>query len=265
MPDSDFSTHPLVAALTDTIDALTVARESGTKMVPVNEQVWRDLCTPPRPRPAPMPQVPEPARAERLPAGRAPETPADREHILSLLRTEIAACTRCRYAAADRIAAAGSPYNPLIAVVNSPCLQGDSATACGSRLEGEAGVLLHKMFAAIGLAPDQLYITSALKCAITGKADPIALKHCSDLLRKELKLVQPQVIVLLGAVAARTLYPTGVAATGQVGVWNLLEGTIPTMTLHHPMRLLLLGDELSIPLKRENWSALQAIKKRLTP
>lgn len=265
MPDSDFANHPLVAALNDTIDALTAVRESGTKMVPLTEQLWRDLCTPLRPRPAPLPQLPEPARAERLPADRAPDTPADRSRAVDLLRAEIAACEHCRYAAAERIPAVGSPYNPAIAVVNSPCLSGDSAAACGSRLEGDAGVLLRKMFAAIGLAPDQLYITSALKCPITGKADSAALKHCSDLLRKELKLVRPQVIVLLGAVAARTLYPNGVAATGQVGVWNLLEGSIPTMTLHHPMRLLLLGDELSIPLKRENWSALQAIKKRLTP
>lgn len=265
MPDSDFANHPLVAALNDTIEALTVARESGTKMVPVNEQVWRDLCAPPRSQPAPMPQVPEPARAERLPEGRAPDTPADRNRMMALLHEEIAKCERCKYASPDRMTTVGSAYNPPIAVVNSPCLLGDSETACGSRLEGEAGVLLHKMFAAIGLAPDQLYITPALKCGITGKPDPVALKHCSELLRKELKLVQPQVIVLLGAVAARTLYPNGVAATGQVGVWNLLEGKIPTMTLHHPMRLLLLGDSLSVPLKKENWAALQAIKKRLTP
>lgn len=265
MPESDFATHPLVAALTDTIDALTVARECGTKMVPIDAESWRMLCSHARPAAAPLPHVPEPARAERLPDGRAQDTPADRTQAMAMLRAEITQCSRCLYAAPDRMAATGLPYNPPVAVVNSPCLSGDSPTAAGSRLEGDAGVLLHKMFAAIGLPPDQLYVTSALKCCITGKPDPIALKHCSELLRKELKLVQPQVIVLLGAVAARTLYPNGVAATGQVGVWNLLEGKIPTMTLHHPMRLLLLGDELSIPLKRENWSALQAIKQRLAP
>lgn len=264
MPDSDFANHPLVAALNDTIEALTVARESGMKMVPVAESVWHDLCAPSRPQPKAMPRVPEPARANRLPEGRAPDTPDNRNQMMALLREEIAKCEHCKYASPDRIPAIGSAYNPPIAVVNSPCLSGDSETACGSRLEGEAGVLLHKMFAAIGLAPDQLYITSALKCSITGKPDPVALKHCSELLRKELKLVQPQVIVLLGAVAARTLYPNGVAATGQVGVWNLLEGKIPTMTLHHPMRLLLLGETLSVPLKKENWSALQAIKQRLS-
>ena len=72
----------------------------------------------------------------------------------------------------------------------------------------------------------------------------------------------PTLIVLLGPIAARAVHPTGVAATGKVGQWSLL-GRIPTITLHHPMRLILAGKELADPLKRENWAALKALQARL--
>ena len=52
------------------------------------------------------------------------------------------------------------------------------------------------------------------------------------------------------------------AATGKVGQWSLL-GHIPTITLHHPMRLILAGKDLVDPLKRENWNALRALQARL--
>lgn len=159
----------------------------------------------------------------------------------------------------------GEPWGARVAVVNGACLVGNDATAQGSRLEGEAGVLLERMFAAIGLSPADLYITSALKCPVRGRPEGAALRACSAHLRKELLLVAPQAVVLLGPVAAKALYPQGVAATGRVGQWNLLEGRLPTVTIHHPMRLLLLGETLSVPLKRENWAALQSLRDRLRP
>ena len=140
---------------------------------------------------------------------------------------------------------------------------GDKPVAQGSRLEGESGVLLGKMFAAIGLTPADLYITSALKCLVPGRPETPALRACAAHLRKELLLVAPQAIVLLGAVAAKALFPQGIASTGRVGQWNLFEGRIPTVALHHPMRLVMAGEALSVPLKRENWAALQALRDRL--
>ena len=46
-------------------------------------------------------------------------------------------------------------------------------------------------------------------------------------------------------------------------VYTDWRDVIPTITLHHPMRLLMAGPGLADPLKRENWAALQALRARL--
>lgn len=265
MPDSDVSQHPAVQALDAAIEALTFLREGGVKTVPVAPEVWQAFVSPPAATAArAMPEVPAPARAERV-AATSSDTPEERAAAVAALRAEIAGCQGCAYAAQERLMGRGEPWGARVAVVNGACLVGNDATAQGSRLEGEAGVLLERMFAAIGLSPADLYITSALKCPVRGRPEGAALRACSAHLRKELLLVAPQAVVLLGPVAAKALYPQGVAATGRVGQWNLLEGRLPTVTIHHPMRLLLLGETLSVPLKRENWAALQSLRDRLRP
>lgn len=264
MPDSEFADHPAVQAIDAAIDALTYLREGGTKLVPVSPEVWRAFVTPPAQATArAMPGVPEPARAERVAATGSTDTPAERAAAMATLRQDIAMCQGCVYATPERLQGRGEPWGARVAVINGACLAGDDATAQGSRLEGEAGVLLEKMFAAIGLTPADLYVTSALKCPVQGRPEAPALRACAAHLRKELLLVAPQAVVLLGPVAAKALFPQGIASTGRVGQWNLLEGRIPTVALHHPMRLLLAGDALSVPLKRENWAALQALRDRL--
>lgn len=265
MPGSDVSDHPAVQAIDAAIDALTYLREGGAKLVPVDPAVWRAFIAPPAHVAAhAMPGIPEPARAERVAsAAGANDTPAERIAALEVLRRDIAACQGCAYAVPERQTGRGQPWGARVAVVNGACLAGDDATALGSRLEGEAGALLERMFSAIGLAPTDLYVTSALKCPVRGRPEASALRACAAHLHRELSLVAPQAVVLLGPVAAKALFPQGVASTGRVGQWNLLEGRIPTVALHHPMRLLLAGETLSVPLKRENWAALQALRERL--
>ena len=254
MPGSE--THPLVAALDDAISALTALRESGTKPLPVEPDTWRAFAAP-TPAQA-LPRVPEPTRAARG----GGDTPEARAAAMEALCETFAACQGCPYAAEGRARGEGPAYNPDVAVVNGARLEGDDPVALGSRLEGEAGALFDRMFAAIGLARPALYLTPALKCPVRGRPGNAAIRVCANLLRRELALVNPRAIVLLGPVAARAVHPTGVAATGKVGQWSLL-GAIPTITLHHPMRLLLAGEALSTPLKRENWAALQALRDRL--
>ena len=276
MPDSDFSDHPLVRSLNDTIDALTYLREDGVKKVPLDPDIWKAFITQPAAStirlPAAtalgMPAVPEPSRAERSPApspeGINPErdTPDERLRALAILQQDIASCKGCP-CAGDRITGQGNPYNPRLAVVNGPWLAGESPAAIGSRLEGPAGELFDKMFAAIGLTRADCYITPALKCPVTGRPTAADLNTCARQLHKELRLVNPQVIVMLGPVASRTLFPTGVFSTGKVGQWSLVENHWPAIVLHHPMRILMTDASISVEMKRENWAALQAVRDRL--
>ncbi len=265
MPDDDFSQHPIIQALDETIEALTYLREGGTKMVPLDPTVWQDFVhEPQRAAAQAMPKVPAPSQVNQ---GSVKETPEQRHALMEQLAQTITACQGCRYAAAEgRCLGKGPTYHPTLAIVNGANLLGDNEMAQGSRLEGDAGALLAKMLGAIGLRMEEMYITHAMKCAVNKRPESDALQTCAKFLRTELQTLQPKAILLLGPVAAKALFVTGVAAQGIVGQWNLMTGggvSIPTLTLHHPMRLLMLGEELSVPLKRENWAALQALQKRL--
>ncbi|MEG1933106.1 MAG: uracil-DNA glycosylase [Kiritimatiellia bacterium] len=263
MPDSNGTSSPFVELLDETIDALTYLREGGVKMTPVDPAVWQAFVTPvPTVRASVLPSIPEPVRAMR--SSVVADTPQQRETALEMFRAEIAQCQRCSDCAeAARVLGSGSPFNAQVMVLNGACLEGEESVAQGSRLEGESGELFNKMFAAIGLSRSDLYITSVLKCRVTGRPKAATLQACSDYLQNEIRLVNPKVLVLLGAVAVKAIYPTGGVSAGRVAVWNRLGNGLPTLTLHHPMRLLLLGKTMADPLKRENWAALQLLRDKL--
>ena len=278
MQDFDPAQHPAVQAIDGAIEALTYLREGGVKRVPLDPAVWRALAAASREAPAPMPApaaatahpaapaaplppVPAPSQAEQAQA--AGDTPEQRRADLNLLEADVAACRACAQCAGQKLAGEGDCWNPPVAIVNGACLSGDTEVARGSRLEGKAGELLDKMFAAIGLSRAALYVTPAAKCPVAGRPSDTLLRTCSKHLQAELRLVRPRAIVLLGPVAAKALFPSGMAATGKVGQWHRFDGRIPAVVLHHPMRLLLLDETLARPLKLENWAALQALKTRI--
>ncbi len=261
MPDPN--AHPIVQALDEAIDALTYLRESGTKVLPVTPEVWAEFV-----RPTPeitaaraMPTLPEPANASR-----SQQHSEQYQALMTQLRQTIAQCQKCPYAAGTRVEGRGPVYHPEVAIINGANMTGDSAMAQHARLEGDAAGLLEKMFTAIGLHTEQLYITPAMKCPVARKPSSDALTLCTSYLREELAIIKPKVVVLLGPTAAKALFVSGVAATGKVGQWNLLsvgKATLPTITLHHPARILMLDEPLAVSLKRENWAALQALRARL--
>lgn len=271
MPESDFADHPAVQAVDAAIEALTVLRESGVKMMPVNPAVWQDFIAPPAVRPvkatptpaAPLPEVPPPTRAKRAAKTESGDTPEERAAAFAELTGAIKACQSCPYAAEQHFIGHGTVYHPRVMIVNGACLMGDSAMAEGSRLEGAAGELLQKMFTAIGYSADDLYITSALKCPVQGRPEASALKTCATFLHREIRTVRPDFIVMLGDVAAKSVIPGGAAATAKVGQLHLFGNAIPAIKLHHPMRILMLDDRLARPLKQDNWDALKLLKTRL--
>ena len=283
MQESDFKDHPTIQALDAAIDALTVLRESGTKLVPVSPEVWRDFIAPPKtPTPATtakpvppaapaealpstLPTVPPPARAQRAATAKAGDTPEVRAAAIAELNAIIQQCKDCPYATEQRLLGSGTTFHPRVLVVNGACMAGDTPLAEGSRLEGEAGVLLRKMFAAIDLTSEDLYITSVLKCPMSkGSPSPEALKACHGHLYKEIQTIQPQVIVMLGDVAAKAVFQRGAAAS-PVGQLMLFNGKIPAMKLHHPMRILMSqsNEIIARPMKQENWNALKVLKVEL--
>ncbi|MGF1531374.1 MAG: uracil-DNA glycosylase family protein [Puniceicoccaceae bacterium] len=133
---------------------------------------------------------------------------------------------------------------------------------------GPAGELLTKMIQAMNLSRDEVYITNIVNWRPQtgqkyGNRPPLPeeIAFCLPYFREQLKLVQPKIIVALGATAASALSGTpGKIKMGAVrGTWSTFEGFPITFT-YHPSFLLHNG---TIQRKREVWEDLLEVMLRL--
>ncbi len=266
MPDSNERLQAFANLLGETIESLNFLQESGLRQTQIAEDVWEAFKQPIKVKPLPVSSPPAPLTAVPPPsmAQQSSDTPEHRQSMWELFQSTLSKCMACPHANAKRVLGAGTIFNPKVALINGACMEGEDGLAVGSRLEGDAGVLLEKMFAAIGLTKQDLYITPALKCPVGGKPDAKGMLACAKHLQAEMRLINPKAIVLLGPIAANVLFPRGSNAVAQqAGRWMVFENKIPVVTLHHPMRIILLGEAIAKQLKLENWSALQALRDRL--
>src|SRR5215471_5719485 len=92
--------------------------------------------------------------------------------MLDALREEASACTRCRLAETRTqvVFGVGSPEADLMFVGEAPGFHEDQQ---GVPFVGQAGKLLDKLLARIGLTREDVYIANVLKCRPPGNRDPM--------------------------------------------------------------------------------------------
>ena len=134
---------------------------------------------------------------------------------------------------------------------------GADEDAQGRPFVGKAGQLLDKMFSAIDMRREDLYITNVVKCRPPGNRTPLdeEAEACLPVLRMQYSLIRPKIVVCLGATATRHVYDATARVTRVRGQWLEKNGTlfIPT---YHPAALL--RDESK---KKDVWEDLQSIAK----
>jgi uracil-DNA glycosylase family 4 len=116
-------------------------------------------------------------------------------------------CTLC-YSRTKIVIDRGSPQADILAISERP---GNNEDLIGKAFTGRAGELLDKMFEAIGLDSNQhLLITNVVKCKPEVDRSPSKdeVEACFPFLEKQIKLVKPKVVVLLGAVALKWVDPS---------------------------------------------------------
>lgn len=185
--------------------------------------------------------------------------PGERRAALQVLAEEAAACTRCRlHASRTRsVFSRGNPDAELVFVGEGPGYNEDQQ---GAPFVGAAGQLLDKMIAGMGMSPDDVYICNAVKCRPPDNRKPEAdeLAACAPFLQRQLELIQPKVIVALGATGVQALIGSTAGITRIRGTWKLYKGRIPIMPTFHPAYLLRSPDK-----KREVWDDLKQVLARL--
>jgi len=124
---------------------------------------------------------------------------------------------------------------------------------------GNAGELLDKMVAAMGLSRDEVYVCNVVKCRPPDNRTPSNQEAaaCQKWLVPQLDTVAPDVIVALGKCAAEHLGCLSPDSKRWRGVWGSWRG-IPVMPTYHPAFLL-----RSPQFKRPVWEDLQRVMKKL--
>lgn len=192
-----------------------------------------------------------------LPAASIP--PAERAAALVAIRADIGDCTRCPLAYAGRhniVFADGDPNAKLMFVGEGP---GADEDASGLPFVGKAGQLLNNMIAAMGVTREQVYIANIVKCRPPQNRtpEPVEATTCSQFLLRQIDVVQPQVIVALGATAATYLLGVRQSLASLRGKWHTCRGAKVAVTYHPAF---LLRDPRQ---KGEAWKDLQMVMAEL--
>lgn len=206
---------------------------------------------PPRPVPAPQPQ---PRVTAPLPIAAAVEP-----HVaLQRLQTRIAGCERCSHAQSRTqiVFGQGSPKARVMIVGDAP---GALEDAAGQPFQGDAGALLDKMLAAIGLARGDVWLTTIALCrpAADGVVGNAAIAACSPYLRTQMEAIRPEAVLLMGEAATQFLLKQATPLAELRGRWARVLDR-PTLPTWAPEALL--ADPAK---KREAWADLQLLQKAL--
>ncbi len=198
----------------------------------------------------------------------APEGSSDAAGALARLDDgQVKSCRKCALCEArtNTVFGSGSATARLAFVGEAPGFHEDQQ---GVPFVGKAGDLLTKMIVAMRLSRDDVYICNVLKCRPPNNRDPGAdeVAACSEYLFEQLSIVQPEVIVALGAPAARTLLQTSTSIGRLRGKFHdfFVSGSstrgnaTPLMPTYHPAYLLRSPEE-----KSKAWADLQMVMKRL--
>ena len=237
----------------------------------------RPVITAPKPRPAPTIAAPVappiPSRVER-PTTPPPvtaslfEEPAldvlipegERASALEELARQVAGCARCPHLAETRtqtVFGEGSATARLMFVGEAPGADEDRS---GRPFVGRAGVLLTDMITkGMGLAREDVYIANILKSRPPENRppEPEEVANCLPYLERQLAIIRPRFLCLLGKTAASALLETALPLGRLRGKWHRYRG-IPTIVTYHPSALL-----RNPAWKKEAWEDLQVLMQAM--
>lgn len=147
-------------------------------------------------------------------------------------------CRRCslREGANGVVFGEGDPRARLIFIGEGP---GEDEDRLGRPFVGKAGRLLNRILEAAGLEREEVFIANIVKCRPPRNRAPQReeIETCLPLLEKQIELIDPPLLVCLGAVAAKALLRPDFSITRERGGWNEFRGRL-LMPTFHPAALL---------------------------
>ena len=182
-------------------------------------------------------------------AAPAPMTAAGAWDELARQVADCQACVLCRQRK-QAVLGVGDREADWLFIGEGPGAEED---AQGEPFVGQAGKLLDAMLASIELRRGEgVYIANAVKCRPPGNRTPEAeeMGACRHFLERQIELLRPRIIVLLGRSAASTLLGADRALASLRGRSHDYRG-IPVVVTYHPAYLL-----RNLPEKAKAWEDL---------
>lgn len=135
----------------------------------------------------------------------------------------------------------------------------------GEPFVGAAGKLLDTLLARIGLGRSDVYITNVLKCRPPQNRDPMPneVESCSPYLARQMALIKPKVVLVLGRHALERLLP-GQGSISRIHGSLIRRGDVAYVPLYHPAAALHNG-ALVADLEHDFDRVKQYLEKLLAP
>ena len=179
-----------------------------------------------------------------------------KRNILLELFFQVKECQNCDLAKSRKkfVFGSGNPASRIMLIGEAP---GANEDIQGKPFVGEAGKLLDKILAAIKLTRKDIFLTNVLKCRPPQNRDPLPdeVVACESILLKQIDILKPEFILILGRIAAQYLLKTTEPLRELRGKIVELFNAKAVVT-YHPSALL-----REPGLKRSAWEDVQLFQK----
>jgi len=170
-------------------------------------------------------------------------------------KKEVLSCNKCSLAHTRNnvIFGEGSSHAPIFIIGEAPGKEEDQQ---GRPFVGYSGQLLDKILDACGFTRTRhVFISNILKCRPPGNRVPLPeeIEVCKPYLLRQIELINPKILILLGATALKAMIGPEMRITKIRGNWINWENRL-VMPVYHPSALL-----RNPELKRDTWKDFKKI------
>jgi len=167
-------------------------------------------------------------------------------------------CRRCKLGGMRKnaVPGEGNPHARIMWIGEGPGADEDEQ---GRPCVGAAGRMLDRLIKAMGLVREEMFIGNVVKCRPphNREPEPDEVRACLPYLARQIELIRPEIIVILGATALKALIDPRAYITRMHGRW-IERGGIMIMPTFHPAAL------LREPAKKHDvWADMQQVLEQM--
>ena len=186
---------------------------------------------------------------------------------LADLVADCGACELCEERT-QTVFGSGNSNSQLMLIGEGPGQQEDEQ---GIPFVGRSGQLLTKIMESVEIHRDDVYIANTVKCRPPNNRTPLPaeVSACQDYLIRQIQLVQPRIILLLGAAALKSILGDQHAITKVRGQWftqsvDYMDEDLYIMPIFHPSYLLRNASKEKGAPKWLTWQDMKEVKAALS-